>query len=236
MLNISKASAVVFAVAFLLAPLELVFAEFSDFAVEVVDYYGDGLGLSPYDDPDAVLGSPAMICKELGSNGTFRAKLVEAVYNVDISGNKVITTIEPKEYSDDPNNFITVRFDHKVVDYPGNLFGADFIVFGNSAFTGNGNISDATNLNTYTLNGGGIFEKVYVSVSQYPDGPWYSFQGGPYGDALFPTQAYFWDRENAQWTDDEMDFTRPVDPNLTLAYFNNKSAADAIDLYDGSGG
>ena len=74
-----------------------------------------------------------------------------------------------------------------------------------------------------------------MSVSQ--DGvTWYSFNNGPFADDLFPTQAYKWDRQNARWTDKEMDFTKPVDPNLGYSDFVDISAADAIDLYDGSGG
>lgn len=33
-----------------------------------------------------------------------------------------------------------------------------------------------------------------------------------------------------------MDFTKPVDPNLVLGDFSGLTVADAIDLYDGSGG
>lgn len=213
----------------LTAPIAL--AEFSNFATEVIDYSGS-FGPSPYDDPNALLGKPSTVCKNSGGMGSplephFRIKLVEPAYNVDLNDKKVITTINPGE-------FIIVKFDHKVVDYPGNLYGIDFIVFGNSWFDG-GEVSDSTNMNTYLLRGGGVFEEIKVSVSQ--DGlTWYSFDEGPYADDLFPTQAYKWDRENAQWTDEEMDFTRSVDPNLDYGDFRFISAADAIELYDGSGG
>ena len=207
---------------------------YSDYAVEVVEYSGQ-LGDSPYDDPDSLLGKPASDFKESGA--VTKVKLVEAAYNVGADDNKLITTIKPDAY-------VIVKFDHKVVDCPGNLYGADIIVFGNSAFFGNGYVSDLTNLNTYCLTSGGTFESVQISVSQGlggdPNSPaswdWYIFDNGPWGDDLFPTQAYVWDRQNAQWTDEEMDFTRPVDPNLALSDFSGILAADAIDLYDNSGG
>jgi hypothetical protein len=200
----------------------------SDFAVEVVEYSGS-FGPAPYDDPTAVLGKPTTRFTNLPgwAQETSRAKLVEAVYNVDLDNNKVVTTIGFDEY-------IVVKFDHKVVDYPGNPYGQDLIVFGN-AFFGGGTADDTTNMNTYMVSGSVNEEPVSVAVSQ--DGlTWYEFSDGPYADGYFPTQAYDWDRETAEWTDQEMDFTRPVDPNLTFADFANVSAADAIDLYDGSGG
>ena len=214
--------------------------EYSDFAVEVIDYQGE-FGSSPYDDPCAVLGRPALMCKNGGpfapSDPNFRVKLVESAYNVDANDRKVVIRIYPKEFSSDPNNYVVVKFDHKVVDYPGNLFGMDFIVFGNSFFEGiDADVNDNTNMNTYTLSGGLDTGKIRISVAQNADGPWYSFENGPYGDKMFPTQAYFWDRENIQWTDEKMNFTRPVDPNYTLDDFANQSAANAMDLYDGSGG
>ena len=179
-----------------------------------------------------MLGIPQQVCKN--STGgppepNFRVKLVEPAYDVDLNDKKVVTTLNQ-------GATIVVKFDHKVVDYPGNLYGIDFIVFGNSWFFGSGNVSDSTNMNTYILAPYyGQFGKIGVSVSQ--DGNnWHDFSNGPYADDLFPTQAYKWDRANARWTDKEMDFTRPVDPNLSYSDFVGISAADAIDLYDGSGG
>ena len=63
-----------------------------------------------------------------------------------------------------------------------------------------------------------------------------TFDAGPFADGLFPTNAYRWDRAAARWTDEEADFTKPVNPALTPADFAGKTAADALDLYDGSGG
>ena len=207
-------------------------AEFSDFAAFVIDPNGQ-FGSSPYNDPNAVLAKPATACKNGGINSppdpNFRVKLVEPAYNVDLNDVEVVTTLKPGDY-------IIVKFDHKVMDYPGNLYGRDFIVFGNSYFYSVGNVSDSTNMNSCQLTIGGEFEQVIVSVSQNGSGDWYDFNSGPHADALFPTQAHKWDVNSAQWTDEEMDFTRPVDPNLTASDFEYIYAAEAIELYDGSAG
>jgi hypothetical protein len=215
----------------------------SDFAAEVVEVVGSFNG-SRYRDPSAILGKPAVQCQndhlwDSSLPVSFRVKLVEAAYNLALDGSRVITTINADES-------ITIRFDHKVVDYPLNPYGQDFIVFGNAFFqySQQTKISDTTNLNTVLLTSPSqiAFGEVFVSVSQ--DGQnWYAFNSLAHDpnnllwtDALYPTQAYRWDREGAQWTEQEMDFTRPVDPNLTLEEFSGLTAADVIDLYDGSGG
>jgi hypothetical protein len=203
----------------------------SPYATEVVDSSGP-FGGSPYDDPESVLGKPSTQCKNaFGGNPTFRVKLVEPAYNVDLDDEKVITTINSGAY-------ITVRFDHPVMNDPDNPYGIDLLVFGNSMFSGTGGfVSDDTDMDTYMLaNPASCFsEPVTVAVSQ--DGStWHEFSGGPFADSMFPTQAYEWDSDTHSWTDNEMDFTRPVDPSITLSDFDGISAAAAIALYDGSGG
>ncbi len=210
--------------------------EFSDFATEVVDFSGS-FGPSPYDEPNAILGKPATQCQNIPGpwgGGIFHVKLVEPAYNVDLGGNKVITSIYPTES-------ITVKFDHKVVDYPGNLYGEDLIVFGNSFFVGTGDyVNDTTDLRQYMLTTGVFSEPVTVSVSQ--DGiTWHEFTSGPFTDDYYPTQACVWDpnlfdQTGNGWTDEEMDFTKPVDPDLSAADFEYISTYAAIQLYDGSGG
>ena len=85
-----------------------------------------------------------------------------------------------------------VKFDHQVENDADNPYGIDFLVFGNSFYTGSGSVSDDTNMNEYllsggsTFNGAGYFEDVLVSVSQ--DGEtWYTYSEGPYGDNAYPT-------------------------------------------------
>jgi hypothetical protein len=206
----------------------------SPYAVEVVDY-SSPFGPSPYDDPNAVLGMPATDFYDpmgswSGGDDERMVKLVEPAYNVALDRTtKLITTLEEGSY-------ITVKFDHPVMDDPDNPYGIDLLVFGNAFYTGSGFVHDETNMNEYMLTGGGFLENVLVSVSQ--DGEnWYPYNNGPYGDDAFPTHAYKWDAVNAQWTTELMDFTRPVNPDhYGTLLAGGISAADAIALYEGSGG
>ena len=213
----------------------------SPYAVEVVDS-GGPFGPGPYDDPESALGSPALDMVYMGGT-VATVKLVEPAFNYDSSGNKSIVTLNSGSY-------ITVKFDHQVIDDPNNPYGVDFLVFGNSFYTGRGWVTNYTNMNEYQLAGGGWFEDVTVSVSQ--DGQnWYTYENGPYGDNAFPTQAYAWNPDQAQstgeaqaagetntgWTDTVMDFTKPVDPSLAdVLNGGGITAAEAIAMYDGSGG
>ncbi len=203
----------------------------SPYATELISSTGL-TGSSLYNDPYAVLGAPTTYFWNQGFMGTgtgaHRVKLVEPAYNVAPDGSKLITTLNVGQS-------VTVKFDHQVMDDPLNPYGLDFMVFGNSFFVGSGTVSDATNMNTYRLTGGGFYEPMLISVSQ--DGAnWYTYNSGPYGDALFPTNAFLWDSADAAWTDVQSDFTKPVNPALTDADFKGLTAAQAIALYDGSGG
>jgi hypothetical protein len=210
----------------------------SPYATTLVDS-GGSFGPSPYNDPASVLGKPATDFYDpwggwSGGTTDRRVKLVEPAYNVDADGNKLITTLNNYSY-------IVVSFDHQVMDDPANPYGMDFLVFGNAFYVGSGFVHDGTDMGTYMLTGGAFTEDVLVSVSQ--DGEnWYTYQDGPYGDTAFPTHAYQWDQAQYDatgngWTDEQMDFTKPVNP----AYYDTLmdgglTGAEAIALYEGSGG
>lgn len=203
----------------------------SDFAVSVVGSAGLGrTGL--YDNPNAVLGKPSTWIYDDWEEKTYACSLVHAAFETDPNYDNLITTIEDGDY-------IIVEFDHKIADDAGNPYGIDFLVFGNSAFLGNGYVEPDTDMDTYFLQSPAslIAEPVLISVSQIPDAnddEWFSFFNGPYGDTAFPTNAFAWDSNSGAWGA-ELDWLRPVDPNL-LSDFDGLSAADAIALYDGSAG
>lgn len=210
----------------------------SPFPTELVSYSSSLTGSSLYNDPYAVLGKPSTKFnnRTVANPEIRRVKLVEPAFNVGPSAEKLITTLNTGQQ-------IVVKFDHPVTDDPNNPYGKDFLVFGNSFYTGSGTVSDASNMNTYMLSGGGVFngagffEDVVVSVSQNGT-DWYTYSSGPYGDNAYPTNAYLWDSVNAQWTDTETDFTKPVNPNVFNALIGQSgvSAAAAIAAYQGSGG
>jgi hypothetical protein len=217
------------------------------YALEVVFSQGP-FGGSPYDDPASVLGMPSTNFYDSwgawsGGTTTRRVKLVEPAYNLDATQtHKLITTINE-------GGSIVVRFEQPIQSNPAHPYGVDFMVFGNSFYTGSGFSSDAVDMNTYSLTGGGFYEPMKVSVSPGYTGKagqdpansqtweWYRYDNGPYADTPFPTQAYHWNRTNSTWSDQLMDFTKPVNPVLGSIFdIGGISAADGIDLYDGSGG
>lgn len=220
------------------------------FAAEVVAAEGP-FGRAPYDEPASVLGMPSTDFYDpwsawSGGTPTRRVKLVEAPYNLDATQTRpLLTTLEE-------GSAIVVRFDPPIVDDPAHPYGLDLLVFGNAAYTSAGVVNDGTDLGTLRLTGTGLSEPVKVSVSPgYSGRPgedasdwrtweWYRYEDGPYGDTAFPTQAWRWDRERAAWLDELMDFTKPVNPALAAVIEagagTGLTAADAVALYDGSGG
>lgn len=202
----------------------------NDFAVEVVSATGT-FGFSPYDDPAAILGRPATdFHDEYGDGTNHRVKIVEPAYWTSPTGEKLITTLDI-DFGTFAGSQITVRMGRKVENDPRNPYGIDLNVFGNAFFVagGGGFINDSTNMNELPMGGSGFLEPLKVSVSQ--DGTtWHTFESGPYGDDMFPTNGYVWDRANATWTDEMTDPTMPVNPALTESDFVG-TAADALDLY-----
>lgn len=222
------------------------------YAMEIINQ-NDAFGTqSLYNDPNAVLGEPTSLAVNSPfppvANVQFHTKMVEPAYNRDSQGNKVITTLSRRN---DGGSYtygsITVKFDHQVYDDPVNPYGIDLNVFGNAFYVGGGTegayVSDETDMRSYYLAGGIFAEPVVISVS--PDNfNWYTYSEGPYGDTAFPTQGYAWDAEQhdltgSGWTDQKMDFTKPVNPTLDAilgAAGPTISVADALQMYDRSGG
>ncbi|NLX57532.1 MAG: PEP-CTERM sorting domain-containing protein [Phycisphaerae bacterium] len=126
---------------------------------------------------------------------------------------------------------LIVSFDSLVENDPLNPFGIDLLVFTNAAFasldwmTENKIIGDPV----YTF-GGALGA---ISVSQ--DGlNWHQVTSlGP----IFPMHGYLSDEADAYATGaTPTDYTRPVDPSLSLNDFAGLSLAEALSLYNGSGG
>jgi len=57
-----------------------------------------------------------------------------------------------------------------------------------------------------------------------------------FADALFPTHAYASDDAHPPQGTPLQDFTKPVNPDLTLAAFDGKTVSEALALYEGSAG
>lgn len=205
-------------------------------ADEVVDASPELDGSGLYNDPDSVLGRPATTYYDMFSGQQFTVSLVSSPFYLDApDGNKLITTV-------DPGQFIKVRFDDPVEDHPRNPHGIDLIVFGNSFFLANTFPSPDTDMETLFLLETIFAERVIVAVSPSGVGDpqtnpehWYVYDTGPFSDDMYPTNACAWDRDAHEWGD-PLDFTTPVDPSLQLTDFAGGTAAEAINLYECSGG
>jgi len=205
----------------------------NDFAVEVVSYVeGAGVGFDvidfePYNQPETALGRPTL----------------ETTGDMDIGPNTVMAVVPvyPAWRSFEvvtigSGGELVLRFNHHVGDDEDNPYGIDFIVFGNARWRIESGGSWGAESNPEAVMVGSAFytEKGIVSVSQGGE-IWYAFSDGPYADDFAPTASYEWDEVNDVWAE-ELDPTRPVDANLTIAGFDGNSVAEIIDGYEGSAG
>ncbi len=226
-------------------------ASASPYATEIVRATGS-FGAGTYGDTNAVLGAPATWFYDpfgvlLGGTSDRRVKLVEAPFstsptNSGVAASNLLLTFNA-------GCEVIVRFEQPIHDDPTHPYGIDLLVFGNSFFTPNQFVNESTDMGTCLLSGTIFSEPLKVSVSpgftgqpgevaDDPDTwPWYRFDDGPFADGPFPTQAFKWNRATTDWSDEMMDFTKPVNPAMKSAIqAGGLSAADAIDLYAGSGG
>jgi hypothetical protein len=223
----------------------------SPFATEIVRATGP-FGPAPYHDPNVVLGAPATWFHDpfamfSGGDTNRRVKLVEPAFhhsptNTGALGTNLILTLNA-------GSEIIVRFAQPLSNHPAHPYGVDLLVFGNSFYSPNRFINETTDLAKCVLNGTIFTEPLLVSVSpgftgrngevaNDPDTwPWYRYDNGPYADGIFPTQAHHWNRATTNWSDELMDFTKPVNPAMqSVLSAGGLTAADAVDLYAGAGG
>lgn len=183
-----------------------------DFADAVVSYNpGAGYAVN-YTHPDSVLGEPSRFNPFADATEPF---------NPPYGTNQILSLGE--------GGSVTVRFHKPIINHPHNLFGLDFIIFGNSGFI----ITNDFDFTTFNWIGepatdGSLFAHntgaTRVSVSL--DGRKFfalASNRAPTVDVLFPT-------------DGSADFSRPVDPTLTQEDFAGLTLDQIRALYHGSGG
>lgn len=219
-------------------PLAEPVAAESPYGYEVVESYTEAKD-AWYKDPSVTLGRPTAWNDEV-------AKWHEPAYPVTPAtpayGEKKLLTLQSSEPED---AYVTIKFDHNVVDDPMNPFGLDLIVFGNSAFTGDGKTyyRAETDPDTYTFADSAAFnEPGVVEVSQ--DGEtWYRFETGRYGDD-FPTLGYVFDAEHPDkalfaanaWWGKKADACRPVDPRVSWKSAAGLTCGEIARRFNGSAG
>ncbi|MCG8406329.1 MAG: PEP-CTERM sorting domain-containing protein [Phycisphaerales bacterium] len=169
-----------------------------------------------FTDPTTALGAPERFTGE----GVFPGAVT--MFNPAFGTDEIVSIGE--------GGHLTVSFDEPVQDDPGNLHGVDLIIFGNTGFI------DSNFPNGQLGNPAGVFGSGLATVEVSADGTnFFSVDG--LADGLFPAQGYL-DVTPFQTTPGivESDFRKPMDPSLTLSDFDGLSYAQALALYDGSGG
>lgn len=186
-------------------------------ADRVVSYEAGGTAAPGYDEPLTSLGSPERFTGELaGFPG------VVSIFNSPFGTDEIVSIGE--------GGFLTLAFDEPITNDPAHRFGVDFIIFGNAFFLDadwpNGRIGDPAIL--------AAEGPMRVSVSS--DGVDFTSLGDVM-EGLFPTQGYL-DSGPYDVTRGNVpsDFTRPVDPALSLEDFAGLTFPQVLDLYQGSGG
>lgn len=202
----------------------------NDFAIEIIEYV-EGIGVGTdwisgqlFNDPNAALGRPTL---ETTGDGWF----------VPVNESVPVVPVYPPFRAFElvtigNGGQLTVKFNHPVANDENNPYGIDFIIYGNAyQIIGGGQDWTGGNPEETIVSGSVTAEPGIVSVSQ--DGQkWYYFLSGPYADGFAPTAGRQWDDVNDIWAE-ELDPTRPVDPNLSVA---GKTVAQMITAYDGSAG
>lgn len=124
---------------------------------------------------------------------------------------------------------LTVSFQTPIRNDASNPFGVDLLIFGNGFFIDSGFPNGIV---------GGSFSAGPFKVEVSADNVTYYEVGSDFSDALFPSLGYL-DLASPYATSpgsSPSDFTRPVDPSLTLGDLMGKSFSELVAIYDGSGG
>jgi len=207
-------SVVTFSFIAIAAPASSRAAADDPFADEVVDFDAGIGGVEGYDNPLTVLGMPERFTGE----GVFPS---------------VVSPFSPPYGLDEivsigTGGWIIVRFDEPVRDHPGNPFGIDLLIFSNTGF-----------IDSSWPNGvvGGVFSADGGIVEVSTDGEHWETVKGVTADGLFPTLGYL---DSGPYDDEpgliESDFTRPVDPAITIDDLLGLPHDSVVNLYAGSGG
>lgn len=201
---------------------------FSSAAFVSADPYADSVvsssvgtgGAAGYTDASTVLGAPERYSGEVSWGGAYAG--VVSPFSAAWETNEI--------FSFGAGGHVTVQFYEPIRDLPGNPFGIDLLIFGNTSFVDNAWPS-ATTTNPAAIFGEGLAQ-VEVSV----DGViWVPVT--PKADAMFPTLGYLDSGAyDAVAGSVPSDFQLPVDPSLTLADFEEKTYAEVLAMYNGSGG
>lgn len=218
-------------------PPSLPVAAESPYGFRIVEFESDPCFTSGYDFPETALGRPAS--QTPADYGLLPVPLTPLMAAWG-TGNIVSLC----DYEDLPG-YITIEFDHPVVDDPNNPWGLDFIVFGNSFYSYGGAdyLTGFENPTNAVVGDGMVAEPGIVEVSQ--DGTtWFTSPSWLDADAFAPTLGYKLDPENAntnlfegnKWWGAKADPTYPVPPHGEGFIAQGTNLAQIATWYNGSAG
>lgn len=188
------------------------------YASSVVSYTAGTTPVAGYTSPTVALGEPERMTGE-----GFGIPGVVSMFNPPFGTDELVSIGEGGQ--------ITLEFNTPILDSPANLFGADFILFTNAGF------ADTNYPNGQIDNPPGFFGVDDALVEVSADGSnWFTVSTN-LADGLFPTQGFLDGGPfDVAAGSVPTNFQKPVDPSLTVADFAGLTYADALALYDGSGG
>ena len=197
-----------------LAGAFLVSTSHAGYYADAVVGYNSGTGFqSGFTDASTALGEPSRV-----TPGFFGGPVTP--FNTPYLDSQMVSV--------GAGGFLTLQFNTPIQNRPGNPFGLDFLVFGNSGFIVTNDYDENFNVIGTPRTEGAIYghneDSTRVSVSA--DGVTYYQLNpslAPIVDGLYPT-------------DGSGDFQKAVNPALGEANFNGLDLAGVRALYNGSGG
>lgn len=184
--------------------------------------YVPGSGASPsYLDASTTLGEPERFT---GEGGAFPGAVT--VFNPAFGTDEIVSI--------GAGGSLVVEFSEPISNDAGHLFGVDLIIFGNGAFVDADPADDMVDDETGLFGPTFGLDQMRVSVSA--DGAsWVSL--GAFTEGLFPAQGYL---DTPAFSDTPgtvlSNFTKPVDPSLTVPDFIGKTYGQVLGMYAESGG
>lgn len=201
----------------------------SPYGFEVVDSSSEATG--NFKEPKNVLGRPTTYMK-----GTWGGPV--SPYNPAWMANELLTLKGDESY-------VTIKFDHDVMDDANNPWGIDLIVYGNAFGVGTSTeyYTQTTDPSTVSFTGGGAPEPAKVEVSQ--DGEtWFSYTEERPADDFAPTLGLVYDEADPditlysgnKWWGLPTDACYPVDPSLSWSSLKGLTLKQVAQYYNGSAG
>ena len=191
-------------------------------ADSVVEYAAGDLTPGDFDQPATALGEPSRTTWE-----SINWPSTGALVSVRMTESAWLTTQVCKVGN---GGRLTVGFDEPVLNEALNPYGLDLLMFTNACFAttdwpANMHIMDPA------MTFGGVLGRIWVSQDNA------TFYEVANPGTVFPAQAYLSAAADAHASGAApSDFTRPVNPALSLGSFSGLSLADAVPLYGGAGG